>query len=134
MLKKRSTAELLILLSTILYIVSLFFPWVSLAFTDSANGFAHRGYIVLILFVYPIFTVYAKKSPGLLGIASSLAAAVFLLYYIKQVSQHYMGENVSEAESGLYLAMVSSLVLVTGIILKIKDEKQKVYESNGIVK
>ncbi|MFB4170107.1 hypothetical protein ACE1TG_19330 [Virgibacillus sp. JSM 102003] len=134
MLKKRSTADLLILLSTILFIVSLFFPWVSLAFTDSANGFAHRGYIILILFIYPIFTVYAKKTPGLLGLAGSLAAAVFLLYYIVQVSQHYMGENVSKAEFGLYLGFVSSIVLVIGVLLKIKDEKRKTYESNGIVK
>ncbi|MGP4106252.1 hypothetical protein [Virgibacillus sp. L01] len=134
MVEKRSTADLLILLSTILFIVSLFFPWVGLAFTDSASGFAHRGYFILILFVYPIFTVYAKKSPGLLGLAGSIAAVVYLLYYIIQVSQHYMGERVSGAESGLYLAMISSLVLVTGVLFKIKDEKRGTYESNGIVK
>ncbi|MBP1948954.1 hypothetical protein [Virgibacillus litoralis] len=134
MLKKRSIGEVLIINSTILYIISLFLPWVNLAFTDSASGFAHRGYIVLVLFIYPIFTVYTKKSPGLLGIAGSIAAAVFLLYYIIQVSQHYMGESVSEAGSGLYLALLSSLILVTGVILKLKDEKQKSYESNGIVK
>ncbi|SDQ11427.1 hypothetical protein SAMN05216232_0622 [Virgibacillus subterraneus] len=134
MLKERSTGDVLILISTILYIISLFLPWVNLAFTDSASGFAHRGYIVLILFFYPVFTVFAKKSPGLLGISGSLAAAVFLLYYIIKVSQHYMGASVSEAGTGLYIALLSSLVLVTGVILKLKDEKQKPYESSGIVK
>lgn len=125
MVKKRNNGDILVLSAPILYIISLFLPWVDVAFNGSSNGLSQRGYVVLVLFAYPIYSVIAKKPPRFFGLASSVSAVVFLFYYVMEVSQKYMEADISEAGVGLYLAILSSIILAVGVFIKMKNQSRE---------
>ncbi|TRM10851.1 hypothetical protein FH966_03455 [Lentibacillus cibarius] len=134
MLKKMKTGDLLIYIATAVYTSSLFFPWVYVTFYGNVNGFAHRGYIVLLLFAFPICASLFKKTPRFFSVATSISAVVFLVFYSMEVSQSYMGESVSYPAAGLYIAIGASVVLVAGVILNRRTAKTASLEPYGSAK
>lgn len=123
MVQKLGVGGLLIIIATILYIISLFMPWTSIVFF-SLNGFQQEGYFILILFIYPVYTVLANKQMKfIIGISSAIFAVLFLIYYAVSMSEEYMGTTFSVAGAGLYTAILSAIILLIGIILKAKEVK-----------
>lgn len=133
MIKKIGKGDLLIFTATLCYVICLFLPWADVAFNSSANGFAHRGYLVLLLFAYPLYTAILKKHPRFFGLVCSVSAVVFLVYYLMEVSQSFMGTKVSEPGVGLYLAILSSCMLAVGTVLKMRQTNE-MHESGRSVK
>lgn len=123
MVRKWGIGGLSIVVAAVLFIISLFMPWASIVFF-SLNGFQQEGYLVFILFIYPVYTVLANKMMKLMiGLASAIFAVLFLIYYAVSMSEEYMGTTFSVAGAGMYTAILSAIILLTGIILKIKETK-----------
>lgn len=123
MVRKWGIGGLSIVVAAVLFIISLFMPWASIVFF-SLNGFQQEGYLVFILFIYPVYTVLANKMMKLMiGLASAIFAVLFLIYYAVSMSEEYMGTTFSVAGAGMYTAILSAIILLTGIILKVKETK-----------
>ncbi|WP_099159301.1 hypothetical protein [Virgibacillus ndiopensis] len=124
LVQKWGVGGLLIIIATALYIVSLLFPWSHVLAFMSMNGFQHDGYIVLIVFAYPLYTVLSGKTMArFFGLGCSIIAVIFLLYYMFNLSEDYLGTSISTAGSGLYIAILSAIILLIGTILKIREVK-----------
>lgn len=79
MLSNWKIGDSLIYAAAATYAISLFYPWAYVTFQGDVSGFTHRGYLVLILFAFPICAVLFRKKTGFLSLASSISAAVFLV-------------------------------------------------------
>lgn len=112
--KKTSLAEKIILGSACLAIISLFMPWVS-AFGFSQNGFQQQGYLLLVLFVYPVVAILTDKimnRPA--GIACGAVGTLFMIYFINSKSASLFGTTISSASAGLYICTVALIALAVG--------------------
>ncbi|WP_229683086.1 hypothetical protein [Virgibacillus oceani] len=124
MLQKWGVGGLLIVIATALFIISLLFPWSHVLSFMSMNGFQHDGYIVLVVFAYPLYTVLSGKPMyRFFGIGCSVIAVIFLVYYMIRMSEDYLGTSVSTAGFGLYVAIISAIVLLAGTVIKIKESR-----------
>ncbi|MFC4558182.1 hypothetical protein ACFO3D_08150 [Virgibacillus kekensis] len=132
MKRKWFNAQSLVLTATILYIFSLFMPWIDLPFRASANGLSQQGYLVLFLFVIPLYFILNEKSSRFFSVASSVAAVAFLIYYAGEANRTYQGEVVSQTGGGLYLSIFSAVLLVFAVFLNNIERKR--YGTNGSVK
>ncbi|MGM8214937.1 hypothetical protein ACLIA0_05100 [Bacillaceae bacterium W0354] len=120
MLEKWGKGGTVIVAATALFVVSLFMPWVE--FILSVNGFQQQGYFVLILFAYPLYTALASKPINAIGgYLSSLAALVGMVLFLNSKSGDIFGESFNAAASGMYVAIVSCVVLIIGVFLKTKE-------------
>ncbi|MBB6453810.1 hypothetical protein HNQ94_002261 [Salirhabdus euzebyi] len=123
MLQKWGKGGSVIVIAGIALIISLFLPWVDLGIF-SVSGFQQEGYLVLILFAYPLYVAFANKPiNAIAGLATSIISVVFLFYFLSSKSESLFGETINAAGTGLYLALVASFVLVVGVVLKIKESK-----------
>lgn len=121
MVRKWGIGGFLIVIAAILYVISLFMPWVSTVLFHM-NGFQKESYLILILFVYPLFTVIANKSMNLMiGLALAIFALLFLVYYATSTSEAYVGSAFSVAGAGLYAAIIATILFLAGIIIKARE-------------
>ena len=112
--KNASLAEKVILGSACLAIISLFMPWVS-AFGFSQNGFQQQGYIMLVLFAYPVVTILTGKimnKPA--GFVCGVVGTLFMIYYINSKRASFFGTTVSGAGAGLYICTAALVALAVG--------------------
>jgi len=117
MLQKWGRGGTLIVAASAVYLLSLFLPWVDV-FIGSANGFSTDGKFGILLFAYPLYTVLADKSMHKIsGLLSSAGAVVLTIYFYTEASSPF--GNL--AGSGLYLAIISSVILLVGAFLKSKE-------------
>ncbi|MFB0959257.1 MAG: hypothetical protein QMB61_09605 [Clostridiaceae bacterium] len=105
----------LIFIALCLAIFSLFLKWVDLGIL-SASGFQQDGYLFLVLFAYPVYVVLADKPMNkIIGLISSSLAVIIGLYFAFSKSVELFGSTVNAAGSGLYLFIISAVILVAGV-------------------
>ncbi|TQS72071.1 hypothetical protein DX933_13865 [Ornithinibacillus gellani] len=120
-MQKIGRGGMLIITATILFIASLFLPWTKIL-NVRMSGFAQEGFYVLILYLYPVYTVLAKrKVQAFAGMLCAIIALVFLIYFLFYMSGNFMGTTFSTASLGLYLAIISALLLLIGVVYKAKQ-------------
>lgn len=131
MMKKWGKGGLFIVIAATLYIISLFMPWVNVVLF-SQNGFQQEGYLVFILFIYPLYMVLANKSMNLLvGLALAIFTVLFLVYYATSPSAEYMGATIGVAGAGLYVAILAGILFLAGIIIKSREERSQSKEKSS---
>ncbi|MEN1966815.1 hypothetical protein WMZ97_01955 [Lentibacillus sp. N15] len=119
MAKKWGVGGFIILLATILYIISLFLPWIDLYFIKM-NGFQREGYLVLLLFIYPVYSVLARKSLNrIAGVAVSVIAIGVLISFLTTLPVEVMGQSVQAVGAGLYIGLAASVILGIGTVIKV---------------
>lgn len=114
-LNKCNLGVILILMACCLGIVSLFMTWVDAGIIE-VSGFHQRGYLLLILYVYPFYKSIKgeaiNKKIGLsCGVIASISGVLFL--YSKSIS--FFGQRINMAGTGLYLFIVTSVLLTIGV-------------------
>lgn len=120
MLEKWGKGGTVIVAATVLFVISLFMPWVE--FILSVNGFQQEGYLVLILFAYPLYTALAGKPiNAIAGYLCGLAALVGMILFLNSKSGDVFGQSFNAAASGMYVAIAACVVLLIGVFLKTKE-------------
>jgi len=119
LIKKWGQGGAEIVVASALFFLSLFLPWVDIVF-GSSIGFSTDGIFVLLLFAYPLYVILAKKPMyKIAGMVCGIAAIVAMIYFYSLVNTP-LGNF---AGSGLYIAFISSILLLVGIYIKNKEAK-----------
>lgn len=115
----------LIAISSIVAIISLFMSWVDLGILR-ASGFQQQGYIFLVFYIYPVFTLLKEKPINKIGgIISSLLAVILTFMFMLSKSVDVFGETVNGAGVGIYLFILASIGLVIGVVKYEAEEEIK---------
>jgi len=118
MIRKWGIGGSIIVAAAILYIIALFMPWIDLFFIKM-NGFQRQGYLVLALFIYPLYTVFRGKPMNIIfGLTASILTVALLIYYLATVPSDLMGQSIHPTGSGLYTALAASIIFVIGSFIK----------------
>ncbi|OSA92135.1 UNVERIFIED_ORG: hypothetical protein B2H95_05685 [Clostridium botulinum] len=111
----------LILIGAIVSVVSLFLPWVNAGIL-SVNGFQQEGYLMLLVFIYPIIKVLKNKTVNMKGgLASLILGLIFMLSFIKTKDTEFFGASVNLSAFGMYVMIVGLIISIVGVI---KDNKK----------
>ncbi|TCT12870.1 hypothetical protein EDC18_11141 [Natranaerovirga pectinivora] len=115
--KKYLLSEIIILISSAIGLLSLFMPWVNLAFL-SQNGFAQQGYIFLVVMIYPALSAYKKKSSNkIISIITLVIGLIVMFAYISDKSVDFFGASISAAGSGAYAMLLALIGALVGVIM-----------------
>ena len=106
----------LVFISAILAIISLFMTWVDVGIFK-ASGFQQGGYIILVLFLYPIYKLL-KNDPmsKIIGLISAVLALIIGISYLTSKSIEIFDTSVNVAGTGLYLYIIANIILIVGVI------------------
>ncbi len=122
MVRNWGMGGLFIVIAAILYIISLFMPWVSTALF-SMNGFQQVGYLVILLFIYPLYTILANRPMNfMVGLALAIFSILFLVYHLTSSLGEYMGAMIHVAGAGLYTGIFATILFLVGIIVKSREK------------
>lgn len=123
MIRKWGVGGSIIVAATILYIIALFMTWVDLSFIQM-NGFQRQGYVVLALFIYPLYTIFKRKPMNIIfGLTASLLTVALLIYYLVTMPHDLMGKSVHVVGPGLYTALTATVIFVVGSFIKGMESK-----------
>ena len=123
-LKSLGLGEKIILGSALAAIISLFLPWISML-GFGVDGWHLRGYLLLLLFIYPVIGVFNTK--GLHKVAGIICGAIALAVVIWYVECKSLGDGgvvggddgvplKSILAFGLYLFVASTIGLIVGAV------------------
>lgn len=105
-------------------IISLFFPWVDAGFI-SANGFQQQGYLLLLAFIYPIFSIVLRRKPQFIrSLISLIVGVVFMFAFISSKGTNLFGTDINMAASGMYIMIGGLIISIIGIIFEKKSIKE----------
>ncbi|MDR5659690.1 hypothetical protein RH915_09300 [Serpentinicella sp. ANB-PHB4] len=105
----------LIFISTCLAVLSMFMTWADVGFL-SASGFQQQGYLFLILYIYPVYKLLKEESINKkIGLSCSIVAVVGSILYLGSKSVEVFGQTVNTAGTGLYLFVLTAILLTIGI-------------------
>jgi hypothetical protein len=108
--------EKIILGSASAAVLSLFLPWVAMGIFSS-SGWGQEGYMLLVLFVYPVIGVFNVKGLNKnAGIIFGVLALVITIAVIADKHFEVMGISGNAAASGLYLFAASTIGLIVGAV------------------
>lgn len=117
-----SRGRKLILLALAMAVLSFFFTWIDAGIL-SENGFQQQGYIFLVFFVYPVFRVLRRRSIRLFsGYGSGIGGSVSIIAYMVSKSGNILGERVNLASTGMYIFLISTLLLIAGVYVSRKED------------
>lgn len=123
MIRKWGIGGSIIMAATILYIIALFMPWIDLYFIKM-NGFQRQGYLVLALFIYPLYTTFKGKPMNVIfGLTASLITVALLIYFLVMVPDNLMGQSIHAVGPGLYTALAATILFVIGSFIKGMESK-----------
>lgn len=123
---KMTIGKKLILAGGAVGIISLFFPWVD-AGIISANGFQQQGYLLILAFIYPIFSIVLRRQLKFIRSLISLFIGVAIMFaFIESKSTNLFGTDVNMAASGMYIMICAFIISIIGIIF----EKNSIKKSN----
>jgi cytochrome b subunit of formate dehydrogenase len=106
----------LIFISIILGILSLFMSWVDIGIIR-VSGFQQQGYVLLILFIYPIYKLLkGTKINKVLGLICSIIAVICGFAFLRSKSVEFLGSMINAGGAGIYLFIIASIMLTVGII------------------
>lgn len=119
-LSKLSNNQKAIVIGFIIGVISLFMTWVDAGIV-AANGIDLEGYLILLVFIYPVLmTAEEKKYSKGLAIIVLLLGIVFMLSFIASKTIDIFGSDVNCAGSGMYVMVVGLIISLAGVI---KDKK-----------
>ncbi|WP_102026338.1 hypothetical protein [Salirhabdus sp. Marseille-P4669] len=121
MLQKWGKGGTAIVAATLLFFISLFLPWVEVSFfgSISENGWQQLGFLVLILYAYPLYATLAEKPMNpMLGLVSSIIGVALMFVFLFSNNDELFGNYSS---TGLYIGLVATIILVVGVFLKNKE-------------
>ena len=116
------TSQKIILASGGIALFSLFLPWAQHdlggANEINRNGLEQQGYILLVLFVYPVLkTLYSKTFNKRIALTSSIASVIFSVMFslTQSVDYIFLNKSVNVSAYGLHLYVFASCLLTYGI-------------------
>ena len=90
--------------------------WVDVGIA-SASGFQQQGYLILVLYIYPMVQLFNTKPINkIIGILSGILAIIAGVAFLVSKRVDFMGESVNVASTGLYIFVLSAVLLTTGIL------------------
>lgn len=120
-LKEKTLSEKVYLGCALLAVVSLFLPWVEIGFA-SASGFQQQGYLLLVLFAYPVITILADKNRNkIVALVLSLLNVAFVIAFISSKSASLFGTTVNASGTGLYLMLIATIGAAVAGVLEFKQ-------------
>lgn len=124
-MKDWSISRKIILGSIVLMFISLFLPWTKFLFL-SVSGFKHSMYIVLIIFIYPLITVFQNENMHkALGYGCGVSAIGICLWFIGRSSGEFLGSFISVAGIGVYMFIAACLLFMFGIYKQEENVNQE---------
>lgn len=112
-----NTGEKTILIGCIVSILSLFMTWVDVKIV-SENGFQQEGYLFVLFWLYPCIQAIkqrnAKKNLSVILVAISI---ICMFAFINDKSVNLFGTSISAAGTGMYVMMLSLIVILIGCIM-----------------
>ena len=106
----------MIFIATVVGILSLFMKWVDVGLA-SASGFQQQGYLMLVLYIYPMVQLFKIKPINkAIGIVSGILAIIAGVAFLISKNVDFMGESVNVASTGLYVFVLSAVLLTAGIV------------------
>ena len=126
---KFDKGQLIVLISTAIAFISLFFPWVSAGFI-SVNAFQIQTFLIMLLYILPVYQVFKRRrfflDPNhnfIVEVGSGALAAFLTLIFILTRTTFIFGHSVNLAASGSYVFLLSSLALTYGSYLDYQKSK-----------
>lgn len=106
----------IILISVIVAILSLFMTWVDIRITK-LSGFQQKGYLVLILYIYPVYKVLKGRNLNkVVGIICGGIAVIGMIAFLLSKSVNVFGTTVNAASTGMYVNILASVILIIGVV------------------
>lgn len=113
--KKLNIGGKLILISTLVAILSLFFNWINLKGL-SIRGYNQSAYIFLLLFIYPLYIViFNKKMDNFTAYVFGIFANVVGIGYIGIINRTFLESEFISFGLGIYIYLASTFLLLFGI-------------------
>lgn len=107
----------LIFIGSVLAVLSLFMKWVD-AGIISASGFQQQGYLLLVLFVYPLVKLFNGQAMNkVLGLISGGLAIIAGIAFMFSKTVEVFGETINMASTGLYVYIIAAIILTVGIVM-----------------
>ncbi len=118
-LKEFSFGGKLILISLAGMILSIFLPWINFFEIGKKFGFQQYGYLFLLIWVYPVFTVLKRKEMKYANNMRiiTLLNIIFNLIYMAIISFSFSGAKLSSPDLGMHLSFYSAITLSVGVFL-----------------
>lgn len=114
---KMNLGKKIILLSVAISILSLFLPWADIGFAR-VNGFQQQGYLLILLFVYPVVKILMNKSYNkIIGIILGAIAIIFAFSFSASKRIDLFGESINVTGTGLYLFLLTCIGFIVGNVL-----------------
>lgn len=114
---KMSAGVIIILASGALAVLSMFMKWVDIGFTYQ-TGLQQGTFLFLLLWVYPVVAVLAKKPIILIwGIICAVLSVAATIFYISSKAIILFGETLLVAGTGSWLFLFLSILLFIGILI-----------------
>ncbi len=105
----------MIFIATIAAILSLFMKWVDIGIM-SFSGFQQQGYLILILYIYPVYKLLKGESMSKgIGLGCGITAIIIGIVFLFSKTVDMFGESINFATTGLYINIVASILLTVGI-------------------
>ncbi|NBG89590.1 hypothetical protein [Isachenkonia alkalipeptolytica] len=106
----------IIFIATGLAVLSLFMSWVDLGII-TASGFQQDGYLLLLLYIYPVYKLLKDRPmKKVVGAILSMLAVISAIGFMLSKSVDFYGTTVNGAGAGLYLFVIASILLTVGVI------------------
>lgn len=110
-------ASKFIIVSCVISFISLFLPW-NIKLWQTMNAFIEGEFILFIPYFYPfIKTLRKKRMNSIVGSVTVILPIGLTL----PLFNLYLNDRYQDPQYGMYLFMVSSLVLIVGFITKIRN-------------
>lgn len=130
--KNLSIGQLLIIISAIISIVSLFMPWVDFKLL-TYSGFKQLGFIPFLCYIYPLYKIIVKeKYDGKIGFALGCLAIIITIILKSKFKIEEYGIVYDSTSYGIYVFLISSLVFTLGNYLVCKENGDEIIESKEI--
>ena len=126
---KFDKGQLIVLISTAVAFISLFFPWVSAGFI-SVNAFQIQTFLIMLLYILPVYQIFKRRrfflDPShnfIVEVGSGALAAFLTLIFILTRTTFIFGHSVNLAGTGSYIFLLASLALTYGSYLNYQESK-----------
>lgn len=123
-MQKRGLPVYLISGGVIIYILSILMPWFTFGL-GYFYGFEFRSYLLLIAFIYPLYTIIRNvpihQTYGLFS-AIIPAAVLVVLYFSFTGKNEELGIAVARATFGYYTALIGCLLVLIAVFMKLRRQ------------
>lgn len=125
-MEKRGAPSYVMIAGVVIYIISILMPWITIGF-GNVPGYAFRSYLLLILFIYPIYTVIRNvyMNPRYGAFCGIIPIGVLGMLYINITGdEEELEVAVAKATFGYYTAIVGVLLFLVGVFMKIRKQNR----------